>query len=198
MPISRGRRRPEKTSIRGISTVVQDIALWAKLFEHTKDGIWARYSATSAWQKIDASIPIWMTAGDMTGSGRSDIVGSYTTGTWFRNSATGAWTKITNSAEQLVAGDIDNRDDLTGIWSNAIWVRYGATGQWQIASSKPKWITTGRVAEAVQSADSLNDPMESSEETVVVDLSQEGPGGAAFDMSILDEDGPAPIDGDIQ
>jgi hypothetical protein len=54
------------------------------------------------------------------------------------------------------------------------------------------------VAEAVQSADSLEDPMESSEETVVIDLSQEGPGGAAFDMSFFDEGGPAPIDGDIQ
>ena len=37
-----------------------------------------------------------------------------------------------------------------------------------------------------------------SEETVIVDLSQEGPGGAAFDMSFFDEDGPTPIDGSIQ
>jgi hypothetical protein len=40
--------------------------------------------------------------------------------------------------------------------------------------------------------------MESVDNSDVIDLSQEGPGGAAFDMSILDEDGPAPIDGDIQ
>jgi len=33
---------------------------------------------------------------------------------------------------------------------------------------------------------------------VVVDLSQEGPGGSASDMGFLDEDGPTPIDGDIQ
>jgi hypothetical protein len=33
---------------------------------------------------------------------------------------------------------------------------------------------------------------------VVVDLSQEGPGGTAFDMSVLDQDGSAPIDGGIQ
>jgi hypothetical protein len=165
------------------------------------DGIWARYSATSVWQKIDASIPIWMTAGDMTGSGRSDIVGSYATGTWCRNSVTGAWSKVTTPAEQLVAGDIDNdgRDDLIGIWSNAVWVRYGASGKWQqISSSKPKWITTGKVVAAVQSADSLEDPMESADNPDVVDLSQEGPGGAAFDMSFLDEDGPTPIDGEVQ
>jgi len=170
-------------------------------------GLWLRISTTGAWQKIDPAIPLWITAGDMTGSDRSDIIGSYTSGTWYRNSASKAWTKIvmpaeiTTPAEQLTTGDIDGdgRDDLIGVWSNAVWVRYGATGQWQqISSSKPKWITTGRVAEAVLSADSLDDPMESSEETVVVDLSQEGPGGAAFDMSFFDEDGPAPMDGDIQ
>jgi len=126
------------------------------------DGLWVRYSADASWKKLDASIPIWITTADMTGSGRSDIVGSYTTGTYYRNSATGAWTKITTPAEQLTSGDIDGdgRDDLIGIWSNTVWVRYGATGKWQqIAATKPRWITTGRLAEAVQTAGSLEDSM---------------------------------------
>jgi hypothetical protein len=99
----------------------------------------------------------------MTGSGRADIVGSYSTGTWYRNSATGAWTKITTPAEQLTSGDIDGdgREDLIGIWSNSVYVRYGATGKWQqIAASKPRWITTGRLAEAVQAAELFVDPGE--------------------------------------
>ena len=161
-------------------------------------GLWLRISATAAWQKIDPTIPLWITAGDMTGSGRSDIIGSYTSGTWYRNSATKAWAKIvmpaeiTTPAEQLTTGDIDGdgRDDLIGIWSNAVWVRYGATGQWQqISSSKPKWITTGRIADAVQAAGSLDDPIDSGID--VVDLSQEVSGGLAADTVSLDEDSPA-------
>ena len=143
------------------------------------DGLWTRYSATGVWQKFDTTIPIWITTGDMTGDKRADIIGSYTSGTWYRNSVTGIWTKITTPAEQLAAGDIDGdgRDDLIGVWSNGVWVRYGATGQWQlITSSKPKWITTGRIAAAVQAAGALDDPIESSGEMDILDLSQEGPG----------------------
>jgi hypothetical protein len=155
------------------------------------DGLWVRSTKTGSWKKIDSTIPIWITAGDMTGSGRSDIIGSYTNSTWYRNSATTAWTKITTPAEQLTTGDIngDGMDDLIGIWSNAVWVRYGTTGQWQqISSSKPKWITTGRIADAVQAAGSLDDSLESGEEKDVLDLSQEGPGGLASDI-VLESDG---------
>jgi len=120
----------------------------------------------------------------MTGDNRADIVGSYSSGTWYRNSANGAWTKITTPAEQLAAGDIDGdgRDDLVGIWSNAVWVKYGATGQWQqITASKPKWITTGRMAEAIQAAGSLDDPIATGEE--VIDLSKQGPNGIDADTA---------------
>jgi len=126
------------------------------------DGIWVRYSADASWLKIDKTIPIWITAGDMSGDKRADIVGSYNTGTWYRDSVSKTWKIITTPAEQLASGDIDGdgRDDLTGVWSSGVYVRYGATGQWQqISSSRPKWITTGRLAEAIQAAGSLDDPM---------------------------------------
>jgi len=148
------------------------------------DGLWVRYSADASWKKIDAGVPLWITAGDMTADNRADIVGSYSSGTWYRNSANGAWTKITTSAEQLASGDIDGdgRDDLVGVWSNAVWVRYGATGQWQqITASKPKWITTGRMAEAIQAAGSLDDPMATGEE--VLDLSKNAPAGLEADTA---------------
>jgi hypothetical protein len=157
---------------------------WDDLVGVWDSGLWIGNSSTESWQKIDAAIPAWTTAGDMTGKGRSDVIGSYASGTWFRYSATGAWTKITTPAEQLAAGDIDGdgRDDLIGVWSNGVWVRYGATGQWQlITSSKPKWITTGRIAAAVQAAGSLDDPIESVAGMDIVDLSQEAPGGVATD-----------------
>jgi hypothetical protein len=161
------------------------------------DGLWVRFSATAAWQKIDAAIPGWIAAGDISGDKQADIVGSYSTGTWYRNSATKTWTKITTPAEQITVGDLDGdgRDDLIGIWSNGVYVRYGATNQWQlITSSKPKWITTGKIADALQSADALNDPMESPEGNDMIDLSQEGPDGMAADRHFLDGEGPMPAE----
>ena len=89
----------------------------------------------------------------------------------------------------MAAGDLDGdgRDDLVGIWSNSVYVRYGTTGQWvQISTSKPKWITTGKMTEAIQAAGSLDDPSESVEE--LLDLSEEGPGGLASDI-VLESDG---------
>ena len=73
-----------------------------------------------------------------------------------------------------------------------MWVRYGATGQWQlITASKPKWITTGRIADAVQeAAGALDDPTESGVD--IVDLSQEGPGGIATDILYPVLDSPSP------
>ena len=141
------------------------------------DGLWVRYSADGSWKKLDTGIPIWIAAGDMTGDKRADIVGSYGTGTWYRNSATGVWTKIASTAAQLAAGDMDGdgRDDLIGIWSNAVYVRYGATGQWQqISTSKPKWIATGKMLEAIQAAGSLEDPFDTGSE--ILDMSDDGPG----------------------
>jgi O-acetyl-ADP-ribose deacetylase (regulator of RNase III) len=102
----------------------------------------------------------------MTGSGRSDIVGSYGSGTWYRYSATGSWAKITTSAEQVTTGDLngDGRDDLIGVWSDGVWVRYAVTNQWQkITASKPTWITTGRTADAIQAMGGIDDPDESGE-----------------------------------
>ena len=157
-------------------------------------GLWLRSSATGAWQNIDPAIPIWISTGDMTGSGHSDIVGSYGSGTWYRYSATGSWAKITTSAEQVTTGDLngDGRDDLIGVWSDGVWVRYAVTNQWQkITATKPTWITTGRTADALQAVGSLDDPKESGEEKDVLDLSEEGPGGLAADKVSLDEDSPA-------
>ena len=52
-------------------------------------------------------------------------------------------------------------------------------GQWQqISSSKPKWIATGKMLEAIQSAGSLEYP-EADEN--ILDLSQKGLGAGAIE-----------------
>lgn len=142
-------------------------------------GLWVLYSATNQWQKIDGTIPIWITTGDLSGSGRSDIVGSYGSGTWVRYSKTGAWLKITTPAEQVAAGDLDGdgRDDLIGVWSNGLWALYSSTNKWElITASKPRWIITGKMAEALQAAFAEESELESPDETGFIDLSHEGPG----------------------
>lgn len=137
------------------------------------DGLWVRYSADGSWQKIDPGIPIWMTVGDMTGDSRADIIGSYGLGTYYRNSATKVWTRLTTPAEQLTSGDLDNdgKDDLIGIWSSHVYVRYAATGGWQmISSSKPRWITTGRLPNTLSAVRDVSSP----EDMAFVDLSDRG------------------------
>jgi hypothetical protein len=150
-----------------------------------------RYSATSRWRKIDSKIQLCITAADMTGSGRSDIIGSYENGTWYRDSATETLENIAPPATQLITIDIngDGRDDLVGIWPDGVRVRYGATGQWQqITSSKPSWIFASGIADDVQTDVSLHDPLESSDGKDIVDLSMEGPGTA--NIISLEEKGP--------
>ena len=156
------------------------------------DGLWVRYSANASWKKLDSGIPIWITVGDMTGDKRADIVGSYGTGTWYRNSATGGWINLTTPAAELAAGDLDGdgRDDLVGIWSNSVYVRYGTTGQWvQISTSKPKWIATGKMVEAIQAAGSLEDPFDTGAE--IMDMSDDGPGRALDADTASETDSPA-------
>jgi len=153
------------------------------------DGLWVRYSSDGSWQKIDPGIPIWITVGDMTGDGRADIIGSYSSGTYYRNSITKTWTKLTTPAEQLASGDLDNdgKDDLVGIWSGHVYVRYTATGSWQmISSSKPRWITTGRMADALAAAGDLA----SLEGMDVVDLPNEGPSSLEIDRISVEKDVP--------
>jgi hypothetical protein len=157
-----------------------------------KTGLWVRYTAKAAWQKLDSTIPIWIASGDMTGDKRADIVCSYASGVWYRDSSTAAWVKLNStSASQLAVGDINNdgRDDLIGIWSDGVWVRYGATGNWQkISSSKPTWITTGRTADTAQSQVSVNPSAAAGEN--VVDLSATSPGGQMANVVVLDDADP--------
>ena len=116
----------------------------------------------------------------MTGSGISNIIGSYDMGKYYRDSVTAVWTKITSSAEQLVSCDLngDSRDDLIGIWPDGVWIRYTVSNTWKkISSYKPLWITTGKSidADAIRSRISSTDPAVSQMD--VFDLSSEGPEG---------------------
>jgi hypothetical protein len=53
-----------------------------------------------------------------------------------------------------------------------VWVRYAVANQWQkITSSRPVWITTGKMGDVLQTADSTADQ---TDETA---LPENGPGG---------------------
>lgn len=101
---------------------------------------------------MSQKVPTWIAAGDITNDGLDDVIATWANdGAYYRESTTGKWVKFSEPARQLAAGKIGGtRDDLVGIWTNGVWVRYGKTGQWlQITQSIPKWIITGRVAEAL-------------------------------------------------
>lgn len=123
-----------------------------------------RYSADGTWEQIDSVTPIrWITTGSMIGGSRADIIGSYTRFTWYWDSEIDEWYNITTWAEQVAAGDMDGDglDDLVGVWSSGIKIMYSKSGtEQQISSTKPVWITTGRVLVPEQASESVPGPSE--------------------------------------
>jgi hypothetical protein len=150
---------------------IRDDLVWVQ-----GNDLMVRYSADGSWKLIDSVTPIrWIAAGNMTGDSLADIIGSYSRYIWYWNSETNQWSQITTSAEQVAAGDIDGdgMDDLVGVWQSGVWIKYSKTGLWQrISSTKPVWITTGRVLVPENASGSVQDSYLSEN---VSELSAEGP-----------------------
>jgi hypothetical protein len=125
--------------------------------------------------KLDWEMPVWIAVGDMNGDKRPDFIGTYSRYTSYLDLTVNKWIGVATPAEQIAAGDIDGdgRDELIVVWSNGVWIKYPKTGIWQqISTSKPKWISSGKLVESVQTIDSLGDP---TAQTDVIDLSFEAP-----------------------
>ena len=126
--------------------------------------LWVRFSADGSRKQIDSVTPIrWITTGNMIGGNRADIIGSYIGSTWYWDSEIDEWYDITTWAEQVAAGDMDGDglDDLVGVWSSNIKIMYSKSGtEQQISSTKPVWITTGRVLVPEDASGSVPGPSE--------------------------------------
>lgn len=155
------------------------------LIGYWDSGLWVRYGGKISWKKIDSPVPVCVAVGDMTGSGRGNIVISSEAGTSYLDNETGKWEKITSSAKHLAIGDVDadGRDDLIGVWSSGLSVRYGGRNQWQPVkiSSAPIWIIIGKISiylSALGRVDDLvNYPLGTDMRKNIIEPSMYGQGG---------------------
>jgi C1A family cysteine protease len=113
----------------------------------SQGGVWAKYSGTGSWAQLSSTAD-WISAGDMNGDGRDDLLATYTgQGVYYKDSIGGTWTQMASPATQVCAGDVDGdgTDDLIGMWPSqgGVWVKYGGSGTWEQISSTADWIAAG-------------------------------------------------------
>jgi hypothetical protein len=72
-------------------------------------GVWWRNGATHAWSKLSAQTPDVITAGDIDGDGKDDVIGNFgSIGVWAHKSTTNSWEQLSkNSATCLATGRVD-------------------------------------------------------------------------------------------
>ena len=91
-----------------------------------------------------------VTAGDVTGDGREEIIGSGSSGIHYYNVANSKWTSMSSYAcnGDIASGDFtgDGRADVVSIWSSGLWYQNGATFSWtKVTSIVPYKLTSGDI-----------------------------------------------------
>ena len=85
-------------------------------------GLYYLDGATKAWTLLpnSAPTPFSVTAGDVTGDGRPEIVGTWSVGIWYWDFAATTWTKLSTDTtnEDIASGDFtgDGKADIAGIF----------------------------------------------------------------------------------
>ena len=93
-------------------------------------------------KKYTSTAPYNMTAGDVTGDGRAEIIGTWNSGIWYWDAAKSKWTKMTSSTTSgdIAAGDFtgDGKADVASCWDSGLWYQNGATLGWtKVTSTAP-------------------------------------------------------------
>jgi hypothetical protein len=91
-----------------------------------------------------------VTAGDVTGDGRFESIGTYGSGIWYWDVAASQWTEMTTftTTGDIAAGDFtgDGRADVASIWSDGLWYQDGDSLVWtKVPASAPHRLTAGDV-----------------------------------------------------
>jgi hypothetical protein len=91
-----------------------------------------------------------LTAGDVTGDRRAEIIGTWSNGIWYWDVVESKWTQMDDSAPagDIAAGDFtgDGKADVASCWSNGLWYQDGATLEWaKVSNRAPTQVTAGDI-----------------------------------------------------
>ena len=91
-----------------------------------------------------------MTAGDVTGDGQAEIIGTWGSGIWYWDVAASEWTKMSSGMPDgdITAGDFtgDGIADVASCWDSGLWYQDGTTFGWtKVSGSAPGSVTAGDV-----------------------------------------------------
>jgi hypothetical protein len=88
-----------------------------------------------------------VTAGDITGDGRYEIIGTWSDGIWYWDFLASKWTQMTTyvTNRDIAAGDFngDGKSDVASIWSDGLWYQDGANLAWTKVGTAPERLTAG-------------------------------------------------------
>ena len=112
--------------------------------------MWYQNGATLGWTKVTSTAPDKVTAGDITGDGRAEIIGTWSSGIWYWDVAESRWTKMNSIATSgdIAAGDFtgDGKADVASNWSSGLWYQNGATLGWtKVLGTAPYQVTAGDI-----------------------------------------------------
>ena len=102
------------------------------------------------FSKVSDTVYDRLTAGDVTGDGRDEIIYTSSSGIFYWDEATSQETQMTDSVPtgDIAAGDftLDGKADVASIWSSGLWYQDGATLDWtKVDSRAPNRLTAGDV-----------------------------------------------------
>jgi hypothetical protein len=86
----------------------------------------------------------------VTGDGRSEIIGTWSSGIWYRDVAESSWTQMTSDVTDgdIAAGDFtgDGIADVASIWPGGLYYQDGDTLAWiKIDNLPPMRVTAGDI-----------------------------------------------------
>jgi hypothetical protein len=112
--------------------------------------LWYQDAVTLDWTQVSGAVPDSLTAGDMNGDGRFEIIGTWSNGLSYYDVAADTWTTMhpTSPDGDIAAGDFtgDGMADVAASWPSGLYYQDGVTLDWtQVSGAVPDSLTAGDI-----------------------------------------------------
>jgi hypothetical protein len=137
----------------GIADVASN---WGELGLWWQDGTTSVLGTPPVWDQLDPMPAYSLTAGDITGDGRVELIGTWDNGIWYYDFVAEEWIQMTADVTtgDIAAGDFnaDGIADVASNWDNGLWWQDGTTSVlgtpevWELLDPVPAYsLTAGDV-----------------------------------------------------